>query len=165
MSEPSDPPAMANTLLSLRARTARDLMTPSPTCVFETDPIDTAAELLARYSAVPVVDLDRHCIGVISRTDLARVLGLKRSVQVGTLSLEARDNDAQQSGLEYRPPSLRVGDAMTRHVYTVDVSALAVEVLRVLRDKPVGRVFVVDAEMHLIGVVSTSDFIARLAPA
>lgn len=163
MSESNDHPAMANTLLSLRARTARDLMTPSPVCVFETDPIDTAAELLARYSAVPVVDLDRHCIGVISRTDLARVLGLKRSVQVGALSLETREGGSE-SGLEYRPPSIRVGDAMTRHVFTVEVGALAVEVLRVLRDKPVGRVFVVDAEMHLIGVVSTTDIIARLAP-
>lgn len=166
MNEPSEPtaPPMANTLLSLRARTARDLMTPSPTCVFETDPLDSAAELLTRFSAVPVVDLDRHCVGVISRTDLARAMGLKRSVQGSALALETRDGAPQESGLEYRPPSRRVGDAMTPHVYTVTAPTLAGDVVRTLRDKRVGRVFVVDEEMHLIGVVSTTDVIARLTP-
>jgi len=157
---------MAHTLLTLRARTARDLMTPSPTCVFETDPLETAAELLARFSAVPVVDLDRHCIGVISRTDLARAHGLKRSMQVSTLALESRDGaGGTDSGLEYRPPARRVGEIMTPHVFTVGIDTLAADVVRTLSDRRIGRVFVVDAEMHLIGVVSTSDIIAKLTPA
>jgi CBS domain-containing protein len=163
---PNPPTPMAHTLLTLRARTARELMTPSPTCVFETDPLETAAELLARYSAVPVVDLDRHCIGVFSRTDLARALGLKRSVQVSSLALESRDgNVASDAGLEYKPPARRVGEVMTPHVYTVGLEALAGDVVRTLSDRRIGRVFVVDAEMHLVGVISTSDVIARLVPA
>jgi len=164
--KPSAPTPMAHTLLTLRARTARELMTPSPTCVFETDPLEIAAELLTRFSAVPVVDLDRHCIGVISRTDLARSLGLKRAMLVSSLALESRDGSGgTDSGLEYRPPARRVGEVMTPHVYTVGLDTLASEVVRTLSDRRIGRVFVVDAEMHLMGVVSTSDVIAKLVPA
>ena len=83
MSDASSKSGIADTAFLLRGRTARDLMTPSPLMVFETDPLETAAEVLARYSAVPVVDLERCVIGVLSRTDLARIYGLKRSVQSG----------------------------------------------------------------------------------
>ena len=48
-------PGLVETRFALRGRTARQLMTPSPHMVFETDPLETAAEILARYSAVPVV--------------------------------------------------------------------------------------------------------------
>jgi len=45
---------------------------------------------------------------------------------------------------------------------TAQESALGSEVVRLLADKRIGRVFVVDAERHLIGVVSTTDVIGRL---
>jgi len=154
--------AIADTIFRLRGRTARELMTPSPVMVFETDPLETAAELLARYSAVPVVDLERCVVGVLSRTDLARIYGLKRAVASASLTLEGRDGEGHDSGIEWRPPQKRVGEVMTPHVVTALETALAGEVVRLLADKRIGRVFVVDAERHLIGVVSTTDVIGRL---
>jgi len=167
MSETSKKP-VADTPFLLRGRTARELMTPSPLMVFATDPLETAAELLARYSAVPVVDLERCVIGVLSRTDLARIYGLKRSVQSASLTLESRDavgSGASGSELEWRPPQKRVSEVMTPQVFTVQDDALAGEIVRILADKRIGRVFVVDSERHLIGVVSTTDIIMRLRPA
>lgn len=155
---------IADTPFLLRGRTARDLMTPSPLMVFATDPLETAAELLARYSAVPVVDLDRCVIGVLSRTDLARIYGLKRSVQSASLTLESRSTETT-SELEWKPPNKRVSEVMTPHVVTAQDDALAGEIVRMLADKRIGRVFVVDAERHLIGVVSTTDIITRLRAA
>ncbi len=157
----ADAPTLVNTTLVLRGRTARDLMTPSPTCVFETDPLDAAAELLARYSAVPVVDLDRRCVGVVSRTDLARFFGTKGAV-TASLTLESRAPSEERTGLEWQPPAHRVSEAMTGHVVTISQDALAGEVVSMLRDNRIGRVFVVDAEFHLIGVVSTTDVISKL---
>lgn len=152
------------TTFVMRGGTARDLMTPSPMMVFETDALETAAELLARFSAVPVVDLERCVIGVISRTDLARIYGLKRSVQSASLTLEARDAD-NVPGLDWRPPHKRVGEVMTPHVVTAHADTPAAEVVGLLAEQRIGRVFVIDAERHLIGVVSTTDVISRLRPA
>lgn len=157
-------PGIAETPFTLRARTARELMTPSPMMVFETDPLEAAAEILARFSAVPVVDLERCVVGVLSRTDLARIYGLKRSVQSASLELESRA-DESASGLDYKPPAKRVSEVMTPHVLTAPANMLATEVVRVLADKGIGRVFIVDDDRRLIGVVSTSDIIARLRPA
>jgi CBS domain-containing protein len=153
-----------DTPLLLRGNTARDLMTPSPVMVFETDALETAAELLARFSAVPVVDLERCVIGVLSRTDLARIYGLKRSVQSAALNIETRADD-QASGLDWKPPQKRVAEVMTPRVVTLPSDALAIEVVRMLAEQRLGRVFIVDSQRHLIGVVSTTDVITRLRPA
>lgn len=152
------------TTLILRGGNARELMTPSPMMVFETDPLETAAELLARFSAVPVVDLERCVVGVLSRTDLARIYGLKRAVQSASLTLEARDAD-NVPGLEWRPPHRRVGEVMTPHVVTAHADTPAAEIVSLLAEQRIGRVFIIDAERHLIGVVSTTDVIGRLRPA
>jgi CBS domain-containing membrane protein len=158
-----DNPGTAETHFALRGRTARQLMTPSPHMVFETDPLETAAEILARFSAVAVVDLERCVVGVLSRTDLARIFGLKHSVQSAALTLEGRD-EAEASGLEYKPPAKRVSEVMTPHVLTAPADTPASEIVGMLGDKRIGRVFIIDDERHLIGVVSTSDFIAKLRP-
>ncbi len=158
-------PVVPITRLTLRGRSARDLMTPSPTCVFNTDPWRAAAEFLSRNSAVPVVDTERRVVGVISRTDLARALADYRPGAAPVLELARRLEDPSDSGVEYQPPSRRVGDVMTTHVVTVRDDTPAADVVRALAEKRIGRVFVVDAEQHLLGVVSASDIISRLAPA
>lgn len=157
-------PVVPFTRLTLRGRTARDLMTPSPTCVFNTDPLRSAAEFLSRHSAVPVVDTERRVIGVISRTDLARALADYRPGAAPTLELARRLDDPTDTGVEYQPPARRIGDVMTTHVVTVRDDTSAAEVVRALAERRIGRVFVVDAEQHLLGVVSATDIISRLAP-
>ena len=157
------PPVVPTTPFLLTARTARDMMTPSPVCVFESDPLEQAAEQLGRISAVAVVDVERRVVGVLSRSDLARVYGTMRSVVGASLTLESREGQA--SGLEWSPPAKRVAEVMTPKVVTVLIDTPAVEVVKHLSDRRIGRVFVVDHEQHLVGVVSTTDVIARLRPA
>lgn len=155
----SDSPALP---ITLHATDARDLMTSAPACVFSTDPLESAADLLVQYSAVPVVDFERRVVGVLSRTDLARVLGAPR-VGLGAgyaLALEGLGGEA--SGLDYQPPTKRVADVMTQGVVTVRLETSAADVLRALVDKRIGRVFVVDAGERLVGVVSTTDVVVRL---
>jgi CBS domain-containing protein len=155
-------PVLPVTRLVLRGRIARDLMTPAPTCVFNTDPLRAGAEFLARHSAVPVVDTDRRVVGVLSRTDLARALADHRPGAAPTLELERRLDDQGGSTLDYQPPGKRIGDVMTPNVVTITPDTMAVDVVRTLADKRIGRVFVVDSEHHLLGVISTTDIIMRL---
>lgn len=129
-------PGLPTTPFNLTARAARDLMTPSPACVFASDPLGTATEALRRYSAVAVVDLERKLVGVLSRTDLLR-----------------------------RHGESTVADLMTARVITVGPDTSAVEIVKLLSDNRIGRVFVVDHTQHLVGVVSTTDVLARLRPA
>lgn len=155
-------PGLPTTPFTLMAREARDMMTPSPVCVFESDPLETAADLLSQYSAVAVVDLDRHVVGVLSRSDLARVYRAGRvspTLDLGSLP------DEPVSGLEYKPPAKRVAEVMTARVVTVKTDTPAAEIVKHLSDKRIGRVFVIDHEAHLVGVISTTDIIARLRPA
>lgn len=156
-------PVFPMTRLVLRGRVARDLMTPSPTCVFNTDPLLSAAEYLARHSAVPVVDTDRRVVGVLSRTDLARALADYRPGAAPTLELERRLEDAAETTVEYQPPGKRIGEAMTPSVVTLTAETSAADVVKTLSEKRIGRVFVVDSEQHLLGVVSTTDIIMRLS--
>lgn len=158
----SDTPGLA---IALHAKDARDLMTPAPACVFSTDPLESAADLLVNYSAVPVVDLERRVVGVLSRTDLARVLGAPRVGLGEGYALALGGLGGEASGLEYRPPTKRVADVMTPGVVTVPIETSAAEVVRTLADRRIGRVFVVDAGQHLVGVVSTTDIVARLRAA
>lgn len=154
-------PTVQATPFTLIAREARDMMTPSPVCVFESDPLESAAELLGRYSAVAVVDLDRKVVGVLARSDLARVYGTMRSVVGVSLAMETRDG-GEQSSIDWKPPAKRVAEVMTPKVVTVRLETPAAEVVKHLSDRRIGRVFVVDAEQHLVGVISTTDVIMRL---
>ncbi|MFO0747460.1 MAG: CBS domain-containing protein [Myxococcota bacterium] len=155
---------VGSTPFALVAREARDMMTPSPVCVFASDPIESAAELLGRYSAVAVVDHDRRVVGVLARSDLARVYGAMRSVTGASLSLESRVGE-DQSGLDWKPPAKRVAEVMTPRVVTVKTDTPATEVVKHLSDRRIGRLFVVDGDQALVGVISTTDVIMRLRPA
>ncbi|MCP3859817.1 MAG: CBS domain-containing protein, partial [Phycisphaeraceae bacterium] len=124
--------------ITLEAEGARDMMTATPVAIYETTSLRDAAQELVRFSAVPVIDADRRVVGVLSRTDLAR--SVKDDKPTAELDLEG---DAERpSGIEYHPQR-RVIDAMNRDFYSVRLDATAAEVVRLMVDRSIGRVFVV----------------------
>lgn len=58
---------------------------------------------------------------------------------------------------------MKVRDVMTTAVLTVSVDASLQEVARLLIDRRISGLPVVDAEGHLVGVVSEADFLAKQA--
>ena len=93
---------------------------------------------------LPVVDGERHVVGMLSDRDVRTV--------VGDAAWPLRPDDAR-----VRIHSLRVGDAMTRDAFVVGQDAPFAEVAKVFTDQRVGAVPVVDEADRLVGIISYVD--------
>ena len=100
--------------------------------------VDAAVETLLRTSQgeFPVVDGNGRPLGVLVRNDLIRAL-------------------------KERGPDARVADAMTNRIPTVNRSRCLDEAFRLLQEKSVPAVGVVDASDRLVGLV-TSETIGEM---
>lgn len=99
-------------------------------------PMDRTVEVMSakRLGMVCVVDDDRRLVGVVTDGDLRRRL-LR----------------------EERPLDGSAGDAMTQNATTITPATLATEALRILEEKKITSLPVVDADHTLVGVVQIHD--------
>ena len=125
---------------------ARMLMSREPiTAAVDDNLMDAAARMADRnVRHLPVIDGDRHVVGILSDRDVRTV--------VGDASRPLRPDDAR-----VRVRSLRVGDAMTRDAFVVRESAPFADVAKVFTDQKVGAVPVVDEADRLVGIISYVD--------
>ena len=74
-----------------------DLMTASPQCCTETDPLDKVEWLMSTHQVrrMPVVDADGVCVGIISQADLARAAQDGRRVTEHELAIVVERISAQ----------------------------------------------------------------------
>lgn len=128
------------TTLTLRARTAVDLMTANPVSISGASSVREAASFLTAQgiSAAPVIDDAGRPIGVVSRSDILI---------------------HHQTPTEGRTP---VHSVMTPVVFCVRPVTPATEVIETMVDLGVRRVFVVDEGGVLIGVASAFDVLRKL---
>lgn len=106
--------------------------------------VTTMAE--QHMSALPVLDMHRNIIGVISTTDV--------------LEAEAEADDAQARATLFE--SSNVSDLMTTRVRTIESSATIAEAAQQMLYLEVHRLFVVE-EGKLVGVVSQTDIVRAVA--
>jgi CBS domain-containing protein len=125
---------------------AKMLMTRAPaTAAADDSLIDAAARMADRnVRHLPVVDGDRHVVGMLSDRDVRTLFG--------DSSRSLRPSDAL-----VRMQSLRVADAMTRDAFVVRQDAAFDEVVRVFTAQRVGAVPVIDEGDRLVGIISYVD--------
>jgi CBS-domain-containing membrane protein len=137
--------------------TVRDIMTTDVVTVDRITPYKEIAHLLAehRISAVPVLAMGRHVVGVVSEDDL----------------LTARDNaarHAQTSKTGHLPwphhqsrqhPKLTAGEMMSSPAITIHPDAPIPRAARLLHDRHIKRLPVVDPDGKLIGIASRRDLL------
>lgn len=99
---------------------------------------------------VPVVDGERRVIGMLSESDLLRCRQAARVVAVGG---GADTDDA---------PAVFARDAMTRQVLTVEVQSSFADALKLLLQKQIHALPVVDGS-RLIGMISSRDFLREFS--
>jgi CBS domain-containing protein len=139
-------------LMALHARTAAGLMTPNPISIRLTATVEEAARFLSGrgISAAPVIDDAGRPVGVVSRTDL--------------LNRQAR----RDAHLPDSPPEGagegRVSAVMTPAVFCVRLGTPAGKVVEKMLALRVRRLFVVDADGVLVGVISAFDVLNSLRP-
>jgi len=127
----------------------RDLMTREVQTLGHNDRLELADDLMKmeRIRHLPVVDEDDgRLIGIVSQRDLFRG-ALVRALGFG--------EHGQKKILE----SLRVKEVMHTDVATVGPDAHVREAARLMLDRKIGCVVVMEGE-RLVGIVTESDFVA-----
>jgi CBS domain-containing protein len=157
-------------ILTLKARTAADLMTDHVISIPEVAPLHEAIAVLTDrgFSGAPVINEAGRPVGVISasdilihdrnapayakpmpeyytRSDLRAAIG----EDVGGFQVEAVDRT-------------KVRDVMTPVVFSIRPDAPARQVIEELLNLGVHRLFVIDRDDVLVGVIAMSDILRRL---
>jgi CBS domain-containing protein len=125
-----------------------DVMTIDPIVVGDDAPLEEAARLLRAnsVSGLPVVDRRGSLVGVISQTDLIAI----EEAPIGRL-------------IRTESSGLLVGELMSSPAITVPMTGSLGEAARLMRDRRVHRLVVLDDDGHPVGVLSASDFVALFA--
>jgi CBS domain-containing protein len=149
----------------LAGKTARDLMTPNPRSIHGGATVPEVVAFLTDtgYSAAPVIDDAGHPIGVVSRTDIV-VYDRARYASLAELPsyYDRADLSAPPVGeaADTGHPVL-ASDLMTPTVFSVRPDTSADEVVERMVDLNVHRLFVVDHDNVLVGVISVLDLLRQ----
>jgi CBS domain-containing protein len=137
---------------------SRDVVTATPEAE-----VREIAGLMVRHRirCVPIL-ADGRLVGIISESDLMR------RVEIGSGRTHSRLSDlfasAATRAAEYvRTHSRRAADLMTRDVVTVPESAELAEVARLLEERKLRQVPVVDAGGQLRGIVARANLVEAVA--
>jgi CBS domain-containing protein len=151
----------------LRAETAADLMSPNPQSLRDDCTLHEAVAFLVdrAISGAPVIDEAGRPVGVLSQTDILvhdreEPQHMGQEVDYAT-PLPRRWWDSFQ--IE-RVDTTLVRDLMTPAVFCVSLDTPAAGVVEQLRELNVHRLFVVDENGILVGVITALDVVRHLAP-
>jgi CBS domain-containing protein len=145
---------------------AADVMTREVASVSRDSTLGTAVSIMLdhKVSGLPVVDGQGRLVGILTEGDLLRrvELGTERHRSSVGSFLAGPAGLAEDYVLAN---TRRVGDLMTANPFSVHEADDLSEVVRVMEGKHVKRLPVVDAESHVVGVVSRADLLRPLAAA
>jgi CBS domain-containing protein len=133
-------------MLTLRAETARDIMTRGPYSLADTDTVEQAAAFLTDngFGAAVVIDEAGRPLGVVTKTDLL----------VHTRELVV-------SGGKREPGT--VLDVMTPAVFSIQEDTPVRSVIEQIIALNVHHLFVTDRTGVVVGVISPIDVVKKLA--
>ncbi len=140
----------------------RDLLTVTPTT-----PLSEAIHLLVdrQISGLPVVDEAGKLVGVLSESDLMwREKGLDRPLYLMFLdSVIYLQNPAERDRDLHKVLGQTVGEVMTAGAISIAADATLPAAARIMHDKKIHRLPVVDAEERPIGIITQGDIVRAIA--
>jgi CBS domain-containing protein len=160
--------------LVLDAQTAADLMTPDPMSLNGEATLNQAIAFLVErgFSAAPVIDAAGRPVGVLSQSDIVMherqraryVTPSSEYYQRGDLTVELGSSLPTAFDLESLAHT-QVRDIMNAVVFAVNPQTPVAKVVEDMITHKIHRLFVIDADGVLIGVVSALDVLRHLRPA
>jgi len=150
----------------LQARTAAELMTPNPLSLREDVTLREAIAFLVdrNISGTPVIDEAGRPVGVLTQTD---VLIHDREEVEHVPPEHEYGNPLPRSWWDTfqveRVDTTLVRDVMTPAVFCVALETPAWNVVEQMRELNVHRLFVVDADGVMVGVITAMDVVRHLA--
>ena len=149
------------------SKTVADVMTANPTTVSPQTSLQEAIEILAekKISGLPVVDENQQLVGVISETDLTwQATGIEAPPYVMFLdSVIYLQNPLKHNREIHKALGETVKDVMSERPTTVKGNQLVREAAKIMHDKKVRRLPVVDDDSKLIGIITQGDVIKMMA--
>ncbi len=124
--------------------TAADIMSKFPVTIKENTPLAAAAELMMRFkiSGMPVLSLSGALTGIITATDLFRVMG--------------EQEGKAPSGTASFAEDVNITEVMARRVETINKETTLREIIRLMFNKNIHTIPVVEGG-ELIGIVGRRD--------
>ena len=155
---------MANNIYQNRVK---DLMSRDVVTINAADTIHEALAMMGenRVSALPVVDRQDHCVGILSTSDL---VDMTRDVDDDLYQLDMVDPTSRRFLLEKLAHSMggeTVQSFMSEGVCTIDMETSIAKATREMLRNRVHRLPVVDTHDRVIGIISTMDILAAFADA
>jgi len=156
--------------LTLNARRAADLMTAQIVSIDQAAPLRQAVATLVdrKFSAAPVIDEAGRPVGVVSITDVLihdrNKFAYTRPVPEYYLKSDLQGAIGEPAGgfqVEV-PDRTPVRELMTPIVFSVRPETPARQVIEEMLQLRVHRLFVIDTDGVLVGVISMSDVLRRL---
>ncbi|MDD3269220.1 MAG: CBS domain-containing protein [Syntrophomonadaceae bacterium] len=144
---------------------AKDVMTRDVITVSPSDKVDEVAQILIdnKISGVPVVDAERHVLGIITEKDLMVKAGELKMPFYLTLfdSIIFLENPIRFNNDLKKYTASRVKDAMTSKVLVVEEDTPLNKVVEIMQDKRINRVPVV-RHNKLVGIITRNDILKSL---
>ena len=147
--------------LALWAESAADLMMSNPMSIRADATVREAVEALTDhgFSAAPVIDEAGRPLGVVSRADIL-VHDREKAAGQGAAPGERPEPGSPAGALD----TTRVRDIMTPAVFSVRPVTPAASVVEQMVELKVHRLYVVEEDGTLVGVITTLDVLRHLRP-
>ena len=149
------------------SKTVAEIMTTDPVTVSPETSLQEAIQILAErdISGLPVVDKQGQLIGVISETDLTwQATGVDTPPYIMFLdSIIYLQNPAKHNEEVHKALGQTVGEAMSENPATVQPNQLVREAARIMHEKKVRRLPVVNEQSELVGMITQGDVIKMMA--
>jgi CBS domain-containing protein len=148
-------------------KTVADVMTANPVVVTPQTPLKEAIEILAeqKIAGLPVVDDTGKLVGVISETDLMwQETGVETPPYIMFLdSVIYLQNPARHEKEIHKALGQTVADVMSDRVITIEPHKSVKEAARIMHDKKIRRLPVIDDRKQIVGIITQGDVIRMMA--
>ena len=138
---------------------ARDIMTVDVVTASPDDSVQSLVDAMLNYriSAIPIVDGDGRVLGMVSEGDLLNRPEAETTHESRSWWLRLLTGPAEQANDFLKVYGNRARDVMTTSPITVDSQVFGVEALRLMEQRRITSVVVVDRDGRLRGVVHLHD--------
>lgn len=134
----------------------QDVMTKGVISITKYEPIMHVADILTEknISGLPVVDKERRVLGIITQADILSMIGVSREHTFKDLLKHMLGEP-----LPLRKMGDTVGDIMTSPALTIKPDANIAEAVKIMDERKIRRLTVVDEKGVLIGIVTRADIL------
>jgi CBS domain-containing protein len=148
-------------------KTVADVMSRDPITVRAETPLKEAIQILAerRISGLPVIDDTGKLVGIISETDLMwQETGVTPPAYIMFLdSVIYLKNPAAYDRDLHKALGQTVGEVMSKNPVTISPDKSLREAARIMHDRSVHRLPVLEDEGQVIGILTRGDVIRAMA--